>query len=154
MVQQMNKVEHGVPWVIGIPIGLAIVWAIKLLNAPVPIEIFERKADREFVHAGEEVTISWIEVRKAECSSKIHRQLITADGKIVLFEPINSPVKEIGKNEDSFSFAVPPLASEGILTYRAKSQFFCNWMQDLFGGPVLVLPDVHLKYQVKPAAAG
>jgi len=146
--------ERALAPLLGIPVGIAIVWGAMLYAEPSPIERYEREARPLIVHAGEEVTIRWIENRNAECSSTSFRTLLTSDSKVITFEPLENEVKPVGINHGSFTFIVPPLATPGPLIYRVHSTFVCNWVQALFGGPTFVLPDIIFEYRVKPAAAG
>lgn len=132
--------------IVGIALASSLVYGLSLYMQPIPVEIFDRAADKHLVSAGDEVTVRWKEVRNAQCASIIYRQLITADGKVIFFEPIAPPEKPVGKNESSLTFGVPPIAIAGTLTYRARSEFQCNPVQRLFGGPILRLPDITLEY--------
>jgi hypothetical protein len=138
---------------LGVPVGVAIVWGAMLYAEPSPIERYEREARPLIVHAGEEVTIRWIEVRSSECSSVTLRTLLTSDSKVITFEPLQNSVKPIGINQGSFTFTVPPLATPGSLIYRVRSNFVCNWVQALFGGPTFILPDIQFEYRVTPVSA-
>lgn len=149
-----TKIEKFAAPFIGAALAGASVWMIMLYVQPIPVEIFERHADVNTVRMGDTVTIEWKERRTAECSSIVSRRLIASDGKLIEFEPVVSPVKPIGERTDKFSFTIPPIATSGVLTYRASSRFTCNWVQKLFGGPTLPLQDVKLDYIAPEKGAG
>lgn len=138
---------------VGIPIGLFLAYMIALWMAPVPIEVYNRKASTHEVTSGVSVTVSWTELRTGTCSSVVHRQLITADGKVILFEPVANEAKPPGEHDGSFTFNIPPIASEGTLIYRVKTKFICNWVQALLGGPTLPLQDIEFHYSTKTGAS-
>lgn len=141
------------PISVGIPIALMIVWTIKLYQEDAPIAVYERALSKTVVTSGDEVVSFWKETRNATCDSIVYRQLITADRKVIDFLPQKVQGREVGEGlPGSFTFTVPPLATEGELIYRVRSEFFCNWVQRLFGGPILPLQDLKMTYKLSSKA--
>lgn len=149
----MNLVQRIAAPVIGISLAALITWLFVLWAAPIPVDVYGRKSDKLFVAPGDHVTISWYEDRLADCQSTAYRQLITADRKVITFEPSRTASRDTGTHQGTFDFIVPPLATPGKLTYRVKAHFECNWVQRLFGGPWMPLQDIELEY-VMPMRQG
>lgn len=145
-------IKHRLTWeyllgpLIGVPLGLCIVYFYWLWMAPIPIEVFDRHLEPKYVRAGDTVTLHWTEVRSASCRSIIYRKLVAADGKVIEFEPVFSNRRPVGYNANTFSFVMPSFAATGRVTYRVRSQFICNWAQEFLGGPWLPLQDLHIEY--------
>jgi len=138
--------EYFVSAMVGIPIGLLLFWTLKLWMVPIPIEFYTRGAEPEIVTAGDQVLVQWTAVRTDECRSVVYRTLIGPDGRLVLFEPQYIAAKPLGPEIGEYMFNIPNFGVPGPMHYRVKTEFFCNWVQEIFGGSVLPLSDIEFKY--------
>jgi hypothetical protein len=142
-----KMIRNPLPPIIGLSVAAAISYGVTLWRTPVPIDHFQRTAWPVDVMGGEDVTIAWDVHRTKECSTWVTRQLIAADGQEVgRFVPFYEPPKAIGRQALSFTFTMPTGAAVGPMTYRAKSEFICNVVQEWLGGSVFVLPDLTFNY--------
>ena len=142
----MNKIEI-IPAIAGFLIALGISYVTKEWTTPAPIQFYERHASKTTVVGSDTVTIYWKEVRDRKCDSIVYRRLISSDGAITNFEPEHEEAKPTGVEvEGKYSFILPVGMSNGLLTYRVKTEFRCNAIQRLFGGHIFIMPDIVFNY--------
>lgn len=132
---------------IGTALAAGAFWFLTMWLAPQPIAAFTRWASVVDVKPGQEITIYSHNERRGGCDSIIWRSLISADGKVVLFEPFQTPVRPGGTDDQEFTFNAPSSFSDGPMIYRVHSEFRCNAIQRWLGGQMFVLPDIIFNYR-------
>jgi hypothetical protein len=135
-----------VPHVFAAPIAFGFWWFLFCLYESGPIERYSRSVFPTDVRGGEVITVTSTVIRSKECTSTVYREFIDSAGRVATYDPTDGPPLKAGLEQFESQITVPEGMTPGDLIYRVRVTFACNPIQEIFGGPSFVLPDVHLRY--------
>lgn len=118
--------------------------AVSAYYEPLPISGVVRHFSNMIVEPGETVAVRYDAIKKREgCVAKIDRWWIDVSGNIIASN--ETETRNLDKEDIEYRglVVVPLIANRGVIRLRSKVEFFCNGVQQAFGGPKVVLPDAY-----------
>lgn len=120
---------------------------ISMWQSGSPLESFHRKPSAYYVIAGQTVTLDVTATRsKGGCSSAVERRWVDAAGNELAESVQRFPARPAGPERPfTVTLGIPIDAARGVLKLHTSVEFYCNPVQRLVGGTVVILEDVYFE---------
>ena len=139
-----------------LPTAVAIIFGALATDRTHPYDYF---ADGSFIkpssgRGGDQVTVSWsVRQNRAEaCPGIVERVLVDPTTDVVLanYDPVIATPGPPVNGRINITFAMPRNIQPGMVGYRAKLTYTCNWLQALLPAFAIRYETPMLLFEVKP----